>query len=597
MTDGTTAAFPRLEQLGLIGNCQISAHVADDGTILWCCLPRFDAEPVFGALLDAERGGRLLVGASDGRRGRMAYLPNTNVLRTEFESEGGRFAVTDFAPRFELHGRNFRPAMLMRVIEPIEGTPRLRVECDPRLGWSGARPRIAQGSNHLDYEGFPARLRLTTDIPLSYLGGRPFALTGRRYLALTWGPPIEEPLPALAMRLLDETLRYWRRWVKQCNVPPEFQGEVIRSALCLKLHCFEDTGAIVAATTTSLPEAPDSGRTWDYRHCWLRDSYYVVDALRMLGQHEEREAFLHFLADVAAASPDLDLSPVYRIDGTSDLAEIVVEDWSGYEGFGPVRHGNAAALHKQHDVFGEMALALAPLFRDARFADDQTPAMRELLLRLADRALAVAGTPDTGIWEIRAAPRTQTFSSLMCWAAADRAARVVEASQPERAAKLAEAAERLRAKIVEHAWNAKRNTFVASDGSDALDAALLQMVPLRLLPRDDPRLHATVDAVARELTRNGWLMRYTTDDGLGHPRTAFVICSFWLAESLALLGRADEARKTLAHVLRAQSPLGLLAEDFDPTEHRLWGNFPQAYSHVGLIHAAFRVSERWSDVV
>jgi len=597
MTDISPDGFPRLEQLALIGNCQVSALVADDGAIDWCCLPRLDSEPVFGALLDRQRGGSFVVGASDGRRGRATYLANTNVLSTEFETDGGRVRVTDFVPRFELHGRWFRPATIMRVLEPLEGTPRVRVACDPRLGWSGAAPRTSQGSHHIDYEGFGSRLRLTTDIPLSYLGSRPFALVDRRHVALTWGTPIEEPLASLCARFLDETVRYWRRWVKQCNVPPDFQAEVIRSALCLKLHCFEDTGAIVAATTTSLPESPASGRTWDYRHCWLRDSYYVIDALRLLGQFEEREAFLHYLLDVAAASPGLDLSPVYRIDGTSDLTEAIVEGWSGYGGFGPVRHGNAAALHKQHDVYGEVALALTPLFLDDRFCNDQTPQVLDLLVRLADKAVAVAGTPDTGIWEIRAAMRTQTFSTLMCWAAADRAARVTRRLRPGDAVRLEQAAEALRNQILEHAWNEERKAFVADHGGRELDAAVLQMVPLRFLPRDDRRVHATVDAIVRELSRGGWLLRYATDDGLGHPHTAFVICTFWLAEALGLLGRADEARQVLQLAVGARSPLGLLAEDFDPGTKRLWGNFPQAYSHVGLIHAAFRVSEKWSDVL
>ena len=427
--------------------------------------------------------------------------------------------------------------------------------------------------------------------------GRPFALSDRRHIALTWGAPIEEPLAPLCTRFLDETTRYWRRWVKQCNVPPDYQKQVIRSGLCLKLHCFEDTGAIIAAATTSLPEAPESGRTWDYRHCWLRDSYYVLDALRLLGQFDEREAFLHYLLDVAAASPKLDLSPVHRIDGSGDLEELIVEGWTGYENHGPVRHGNAAARHKQHDVFGEMALALAPLFLDDRFYGDQTKSTLDLLLRLADKAIAVAGTPDAGIWEIRAPWRPQTFSSLMCWAAADRAARVVRRVRPGEAGHLEQAAESLRNQILENSWNASRSTFVADYGGQDVDAALLQMVPLRFLPRDDKRLHSTVDAVAKDLLRDGWLLRYATDDGLGHPHTAFVICSFWLAEALALLGRTSEAREALDRALKASSPLGLLAEDYDPGEKRLWGNFPQAYSHVGLIHAAFRVSERWSDVL
>ena len=590
-------AYPRLEQLGLIGNCQVSALVADDGTLCWGCLPRFDSEPVFGSLLDAQRGGRFEVGAADGRSGIPSYLANTNILVTEFEDEGGRFRLTDWMPRFEMHGRVFRPTMILRTLEPLAGMPRARVLCDPRLGWSGAEPRRVQGSNHVDFEGFASRLRLTTDIPLAYLGGRPFALTSRRHMALTWGSPVEEPLPALCARFLDETTRYWRRWVKQCNVPPDYQQQVIRSGLCLKLHCFEDTGAVVAATTTSLPEAPQSGRTWDYRHCWLRDSFYVLDALRLLGHFEEREAFLHYLLDIAAASPQLDLSPVHRIDGSSDLEELVVEGWSGYEGHGPVRHGNAAARYKQHDVFGEMALALAPLFLDDRFTTDQNPATLDLLLRLADKAVEVAGTPDAGIWEIRAPWRPQTFSSLMCWAAADRAAHVARRARPGHAAHLEQAAETLRRQILENSWNTSRSSFVADYGGQDVDAALLQMVPLRFLPRDDLRLHATVDAVAKDLTRDGWLLRYATDDGLGRPHTAFVLCSFWLAEALALLGRGDEGRVVLDRALKAASPLGLLAEDFDPAVGRLWGNFPQAYSHVGLIHAAFRVSERWSDVL
>lgn len=596
MEDHATRPAPRLEELALVGNCQFAAHVADDGRVPWCCLPRLDSEPVFGALLDAQRGGSFDAGAADGRRGRAAYVPNTNVLQTEFVAEGGRFRLTDFAPRFEQHGRFFRPTMLVRMLEPLEGTPRVRVACDPRLGWSGARPRVQAGSNHIEWEGFAARLRLTTDVPLARLDGRPFALTGRRHLVLTWGAPVEEPLAPLAARFLESTVAYWRRWVKHCNVPPEWQREVIRSALCLKLHCHEDTGAIVAATTTSLPEAPGTGRTWDYRHCWLRDAYYVLDALRLLGQFEEREAYLHWLLDVASGAPGLELAPVYRLDGTREMEERLVEGWAGYAGHGPVRTGNAAALHLQHDVYGEAALALAPIFLDERFAEDQTEPVLDLLLRLARRAAEVAGTPDTGIWEIRAAARPQTFSTLMCWAAADRAARVARRFRPGEAERLEAAARVLHAQVLSQAWSPELDSFVADHGGRHLDAALLQMVPLRFLPRDDRRLHATVDAVRRGLSRDGWLLRYAVDDGLGQPQTAFVLCSFWLAEALALLGRGDEAHEVMSRTLGAASPLGLLAEDFDPVTHRAWGNFPQAYSHVGLIHAAFRASGRWADV-
>jgi GH15 family glucan-1,4-alpha-glucosidase len=255
----------RLEDLGLIGNCQVAALVENDGSMVWCCLPRFDSEPVFSALLDHDAGGRFSVCPADGTRGTQRYVDNTNVLETTFTTADGAFRLIDFAPRFEQFGRNFRPTELYRIVEPISGTPRIRVKCEPRLGWSKREPARLTGSNHIRFEGYRGPLRLTTDIPLSYLEGLPFVLTERRHLAFTWGASTEEPLPSLCERFLLETVRYWQRWVKHCNIPPLFQQAVIRSALTLKLHCFEDTGAIVAALTTSIPESPDSGRNWDYR--------------------------------------------------------------------------------------------------------------------------------------------------------------------------------------------------------------------------------------------------------------------------------------------------------------------------------------------
>ena len=245
----------RLEDLGIIGNCQFSALVESSGEVVWCCLPRFDSEPVFSTLLDAAQGGRFAVGPADGQCGQQSYLENTNILKTTFDTPSGAFQVLDFAPRFVQYDRAFRPTQMFRIVEPLEGSPRIRVTCEPRLGWSKGCPVRVNGSNHIEFEGFESRLRLTTDIPVSYLTGQPFTLTGRRHLVLTWGSPVEEPLQSLADRFLNETQRYWQRWVKQCNIPPLYQKAVIRSALALKLHCFEDSGAIIAAMTTSIPEA------------------------------------------------------------------------------------------------------------------------------------------------------------------------------------------------------------------------------------------------------------------------------------------------------------------------------------------------------
>ncbi|MFO0726006.1 MAG: glycoside hydrolase family 15 protein [Myxococcota bacterium] len=584
-----------LAELGLIGNCQISALVRRDGAIVWACLPRFDSPPVFGALLDEVDGGRFSIAPALPAHGVQRYLPNTNVLETRFETTDGAFRILDFAPRFIQYERTFRPSKLVRIVEPLSGTPRIRVLCDPVRGWSRSRPQQELGSHHVSFLGYDAELRLTTDAALSYLRDEPFALTDTKRFVLSFGAPVEEPLEPLCDRFLRETTRYWQTWVKQCDIPSIYQEEVIRSGLALKLHCFEDTGAIVAALTTSLTEAPGSGRTWDYRYCWLRDAFYALDAFRLLGHFEEREQFIQFLLNVASSAPDLDLAPLYRIDGKSDLDERILTEWPGFMGEGPVRVGNGAAKHKQFDVFGEMVLALTPLFLDARFREQVTRPVLDLVARLARRAVAVAGQPDAGIWELRTDWRPQTFSSLMCWAAADRMARIAKIHRPADVTEFAEAASRIRAEMLEKAVDPARGCLVADYGGKEVDAALLQAITLRLLPPHDPRLHRTLDAIRGDLDHQGWLKRYRTNDGFGEPKVAFTLCTFWLVEALARLDRSDEAREIMQKLEEIRSPLGLLSEDFEPSTGAMWGNFPQAYSHVGMIHAAFAAAPRWSE--
>lgn len=584
-----------LADLGLIGNCQISALVRRSGEVVWCCMPRFDSEPVFAALLDEGRGGSFVIAPAGQQLGVQRYLPNTNVLETRFEDESGAFRILDFAPRFQLFDRMFRPTKIVRIVEPLAGAPRVRVTCDPILGWSQRRPERESGSHHLSFHGFGAELRLTTDAPLSYLDGEPFALSKRRHFVLSWGAPVEEPLEPLCERFLRETTRYWRQWVKHCQLPLTYQEEVIRSALALKLHCFEDTGAIVAALTTSIPESAGSGRTWDYRYCWLRDAYYVLAAFRLLGHFEEREMFLDFLLNVAASSPQLDLAPLYGVDGRPPGVECRLDHWRGYAGEVPVRVGNQAAFHKQHDVFGEMVLALTPLFVDARFDEHVTPQTLELVTRLARKAISVAGQPDAGIWEYRSDWRPQTFSTVMCWAAADRMGKIAARHRPSEAQEFVEAARAIRDELGRAAVSPTRGCLVADYGGTEVDAALLQAVTLKLMAHDDPRMHATVEAVRADLEFHGWLKRYRTNDGFGVPTVAFTLCTFWLVEALATLGRTKEAQALMDRVRHIRAPLGLLSEDVDPVTNEMWGNFPQAYSHAGLVHAAFAAAPRWSD--
>ena len=586
----------RLADMGLIGNCQLSALVHRSGAIVWCCMPRFDSEPVFASILDAEEGGEFQIGAADGTVGVQKYLPNTNVLETRFDTPDGSFRVIDFAPRFVQFDRSFRPTKIIRIVEPLGGTPRLRVRCRPVLGWSRKPPAVDEGSHHVSYLGYDRELRLTTDAPLSYLHGEPFALTNKLHFVLAWGAPVEEALEALCARFLRETIKYWHTWVKRCDIPSIYQEEVIRSALALKLHCFEDTGAIVAALTTSIPEAPGSGRTWDYRYCWLRDAYYTLGALGLLGQWEEREQFTHFLLNVASASKDLDLAPLYRIDGRTDLEERILEQWSGFDGNLPVRVGNAAALHRQNDVFGEMVLALSPFFLDARFREQVNAPLLDLVTRLSREAVRVAGEPDAGIWEYRSEWRPQTFSSLMCWAAADRMGRIARRHRSADAPEFEEAAAALHARILRDSVDPERNSLVADMEGKEMDASLLQAISLRFLPASDPRSHATIAAVREDLDCGGWLRRYRIDDGFGEPKVAFTLCTFWLVEALATIGRAEEGRALLDRVKEMDSPLGLLSEDLDPSTMTMWGNYPQAYSHAGFIHAAFAAAPSWAEI-
>ena len=394
-----------LSALGLIGNCQFSALVERTGTIVWCCLPRFDSPPVFGSLLDRD-AGQFITGAEDGTPGTQQYVGNTNVLDTIITTRTGRFRIRDFAPRFEQHGRMFRPTMLIRQIDPLDGSPRMVVRCAPTLGWTKAPATVTAGSHHLRFEGFASGLRLTTDLPIAHLDGQPFTLTAPQRLVLTWGDPVEEPLAPMCDTFAAATIAHWQHWVKQCNIPPSFQREVIRSALALKLHCYEDTGAIIAAGTTSIPESAGSGRTWDYRYCWLRDAYYVVDAFRLLGQFDERERFINYLLNIAGAHDDLALAPLYSVSGTLPEDEYIASTWAGFNGDGPVRVGNAAMRHQQHDIFGELVLALAPVFFDERFSAERTPATLDLLLRLgAPPRLRARRTRASGNTARRPCPR------------------------------------------------------------------------------------------------------------------------------------------------------------------------------------------------
>ncbi len=577
--------------LALIGNCAYQALLDTSARVRWLCWPRFDSSFVFGSLVDDDRGGEfsILPGTDHGYHSEQAYLPLTNIVRTRIESGVDAYEIVDFAPRFLQYERSFKPTMLVRRVRRLAGTPSVRVVCRPVYDYGRLEPSSYVASNHMDWLIPGARLRLTTNAPLTYVAdGRAFALEEDLYFVLTWGEPLEAPLIETAESFLARTTRYWRTWVKHARIPERYQEEVLRSALALKLHQFEDTGAITAAATTSLPEFPRSGRNWDYRFCWLRDSCFTLGALRRLGHFEEMERFMTYLHNIAEASPN-HLQPVYGISGEATLTEIELEHLAGYDGDGPVRAGNAAFAQVQHDVYGEMIAAIYPLFTDIRFGSSTGERSTALMHSLLDSVERTLEAPDAGLWEKRADPKLHTFTLLMHWVGAGAAERVGRyLNDGALARQAAGLATRASVMIEEQTWRQDLGYYADSPTSSDADASLLMLVNLGFLSPDHPRAATHVKSLARMLGPAEHLLhRYVHDDGIGETHATFTVCGFWYAEALARLGHMDDAERVFAALLGHANHVGLFSEDIDPATGAQWGNFPQTYSHVGLINSAF----------
>ena len=598
--------------LGVIGNCTYGALVDSSARVVWCCLPRFDADPVFCSLIDDDanaRAGFFAVDLIGAVRTEQRYATNTAILETTIEDdEGNRIVVTDFAPRFQTRGRTFRPTTLVRRVRPDRGSPRLRIRVRPRFNYGARAPDVTHGSNHVRYAHTSQALRLNTNAPITYvLDETPFLLEEPVSLLLGPDETLAGGVEETAREFEEKTATYWRRWTRRLALPFEWQEAVTRAAITLKLCAFEETGAIIAAMTTSIPEAADTGRNWDYRYCWLRDSFFVVRALNSLAEVETMEDYLRYLNNVVGGNRAGQgggqgdglgghLQPVYGIGLERRLAERTVESLAGFRGMGPVRAGNQAFEHVQHDVYGNAVLAASQAFFDSRLFSRPGRVEFERLERVGERAFAMHDQPDAGMWELRTMARVHSSSSLMCWAACDRLAKIAaHLGEPDRAARWRERAGTVRRTILERAWNPDLGAFAESFGGDGLDASLLLMAEVGFIDPHDPRFQSTVARIEQELRRGDHLFRYATPDDFGVPRTAFNVCTFWYIDALARIGRRAEARAIFATMLESRNPLGLLSEDIDPASGELWGNYPQTYSLVGIVNAATRLSESWED--
>jgi len=595
---------PASLDLALIGNCAISALVDRYGAVVWCCMPRFDGDPVFHALLESSAGlpfdASMVVELEGLSRVEQAYVRGTAILRTcLFDASGQGIEIVDFAPRFFHRDRVFRPAQLVRRVRPLIGHPRVRFMVRPRGEWGSAAPAVTRGSNHLRYVLPSVTLRLTTNAPATYVAdGTWFSLHGP--VSLLFGPDesllggIEET----AREFEEQTSLYWGRWTRRLALPIEWQDAVIRAAITLKLCQFEETGAIVAAMTTSIPEAPNSGRNWDYRYCWLRDAFFVVRALNSLSEVGTMEDYLRWLYDVVRGSEDGHVQPLYGIGLERQLPESIVPGLAGYRGMGPVRVGNQAHEHFQHDVYGNIVLGAAQAFHDHRLFRRADAGDFAALEAVGEQAWRLHDRPDAGMWELRTRASVHTSSSLMCWAACDRLGKIGRAlGQDARAAFWRMRADAIHAKIVDQAWSDKRQAFVESFGGSELDASVLLMAEVGFLPPGDPRFKSTVLALEQSLCDGPYMRRYEAEDDFGRPETAFNVCSFWRVDALARIGQYERARDCFEDLLARRNHVGLLSEDLSPATGELWGNFPQTYSMVGIINGAVRLSARWDDTV
>ncbi|HTT40675.1 MAG TPA: glycoside hydrolase family 15 protein [Burkholderiales bacterium] len=588
--------------LALIGNSSIAALVDANAEIVWGCFPRFDSDALFCSLLRGQRkpddAGFWAIDLLDSVRSEQAYVTNTPVLATRlYARDGSAVEITDFAPRFRQYGRMFCPMMIVRRVRRLAGSPRIRMRVRPAHSWGAQRAALTYGSNHIRFVTPDVVLRLTTDVSITaLLQETPFFLEDQVTLLLGPDETVQDAVEAVGHRFEVETLAYWRERVRYLAIPFEWQEAVIRAAISLKLNAFDDTGAIIAAVTTSIPEAADSGRNWDYRYCWLRDAYFVVNALNRLSATRTMERYLSYIINVSAGAPNGRLQPVYRIDGIAHLDEHEVPSLAGYRGMGPVRVGNQAYLQVQNDVYGSAVLAATHVFFDRRLYRPGNEELFQRLERVGEIAYRVYAQPDAGLWELRGKPRVHTFSSVMCWVACDRLARIaVQLGLADRSAQWRTRADEMHRVICQRAWSERRRSFVATFEGESLDASLLLLPELRFLPAQDPRFSATVAQVERELKQGDFVFRYSEPDDFGAPHNAFVVCTFWYIDALAALGRKDEARALFQTMLDCRNAHGLLAEHIDPRTRELWGNFVQTYSMVGLINSAVRLSVPWEE--
>jgi glucoamylase len=576
---------------GVIGNCSYLAYIDTGANVNWLCMPRFDSSFIFGALLDKKKGGEFSISPSGkSYKSRQYYLKNTNILATEFEAEGGKFRIIDFAPRFYQYDRYFRPLMLFRKIELVEGDPYIVVKCHPVDNYGNTVPQTVMGSNHIRYLNLSSQVRLTTDIPLNYiLKEKPFLLSQDQYMVFSYGVPLEAPLAETAEQFLSKTRSYWINWVKSTSIPYIYQDEVLRSALVLKLHQYEDTGAVIASGSTSLPEIDQAHRNWDYRFCWMRDTYYTLNAFNNIGHFEELEKYFAFIQNLILSEKQ-QIKPLYTISGerVPDEKILLLE---GYMKNKPVRIGNNATYQTQNDVYGQILVSLLPLFIDKRLNYIDMHKSEFITEWLLDCIAKYMDVPDSGPWEFGTTNQFHCYTYLFHWAGCKAAVKIGTAINNDKITEKAGSLIMLAEKYIEQCYEPDRSAYMQSVGNTHLDAGNLQLITMNYLDPNGGRALHHLKALEKELFHDQVIFRRYLSDDLGMSRNTFIICGFWYAEALAAVGMIDKAFRVIETLNASANHLGLFSEDADENFNQ-WGNFPQTYSHVGLVNAVYRLSTK-----
>jgi GH15 family glucan-1,4-alpha-glucosidase len=581
--------------LAIVGNCSYGALIDKLGTVKWCCLPRFDGDPVFCSLLRRTNDiGFYEISLENYSHSKQYYVRNTGVLKTELYSKNGdALEITDFAPRFMMFGRAYRPIMLIRIVKPLAGHPRIRVRIRPTFGYGWGSPEKTRGTNHIRYLLPNFAVRVTTNAPISYIVDEVlFEVTEPTSFVLMPDESLKESLTEITSSYLDKTIDYWLEFSRVLSIPFEWQEQVLRSCITLKMCSYEETGAMIAALTSSVPVDPKS-QGYDLRFCWVRDSSNIIHTLNKLGSTKTMEEFLKYISNIVGSSDSKDhLQPVYGIALETALYEKEMHRLAGYRGLGPVRVGNKDYKAIQNDVYGHLILASTQMFFDQRLKNMGDHLLFERLEEIGERALQVYDQPDSGPLGLeQEVNEIHTFSAAMCWAAADRLRKIsLIIKRDERAQYWLKAADKIKATILERAWSDELKSFTSTWGGKKVDAFLLTLLPIGFIHASDERFVSTLARVEKDLKRGN----YICSDSPTHGN---ITQTFWYIDALTAVGRRDEARELFEVMLKTANSSGLLSERVDIHTGELWGNFPKTTAMVGLIECALKLSKEWDEVI